>query len=280
VHACALVVSGQGPQGTAGANGQPGATGAAGAAGTAGIHCWDLNQNGACDLNPEDVNLDGACTVLDCRGRDGTGSSGPSSFPVSSCGANQAVTGINSNGAVVCSRIFCSSNTSASARAWDDMNADAARPSQTSANAVTDAHLALQAGTCTTTPLPSNSAGSSLSGGAVAGIVIGVLMAVAAVLVGGYVVMRKRRRGAQFERGEMAMDTSLTSLPVGSSSSNLGASTTAPSAPTAANSNAADGVPVGGGWVQYIAEGGDPYYYNAATKQTVWQLPTGATLTR
>jgi hypothetical protein len=34
--------------------------------GTDGIHCWDLNENGACDLLTEDVNDDGVCNVTDC----------------------------------------------------------------------------------------------------------------------------------------------------------------------------------------------------------------------
>jgi hypothetical protein len=33
--------------------------------------CWDLNQNGVCDLATEDINGDGACTVQDCRGPQG-----------------------------------------------------------------------------------------------------------------------------------------------------------------------------------------------------------------
>ena len=37
-----------------------------------GINCWDLNQNGVCDLPTEDINLDGNCTAVDC-----TGSAGP-----------------------------------------------------------------------------------------------------------------------------------------------------------------------------------------------------------
>ena len=31
-----------------------------------GIHCWDLNENGACDLPSEDKNGDTHCSVDDC----------------------------------------------------------------------------------------------------------------------------------------------------------------------------------------------------------------------
>lgn len=33
-----------------------------------GFSCWDLNQNGMCDLMSEDVNGDGNCTTADCAG--------------------------------------------------------------------------------------------------------------------------------------------------------------------------------------------------------------------
>jgi hypothetical protein len=39
--------------------------------GADGVHCWDLNSNTECDTEIEDVNCDGKCDVLDCRGRDG-----------------------------------------------------------------------------------------------------------------------------------------------------------------------------------------------------------------
>jgi hypothetical protein len=32
-----------------------------------GINCWDLNENGDCDLATEDLNNDGVCNVHDCR---------------------------------------------------------------------------------------------------------------------------------------------------------------------------------------------------------------------
>ncbi len=38
-----------------------------------GINCWDLNENGACDINlGEDKNLDGICDVTDCLGPAGS----------------------------------------------------------------------------------------------------------------------------------------------------------------------------------------------------------------
>lgn len=76
-----------GPQGPAGADGAAGAQGPAGpqgaqglqgAAGANGTYCWDLNANGACDLGAEDLNLDGFCTVADCKGATGAqGAAGP-----------------------------------------------------------------------------------------------------------------------------------------------------------------------------------------------------------
>jgi len=52
----------------------------AGAAG-GGVDCWDLNENGACDLGTEDPTGDSTCNVLDCQGPEGpvgpTGPQGP-----------------------------------------------------------------------------------------------------------------------------------------------------------------------------------------------------------
>ncbi|MFH0981985.1 MAG: hypothetical protein V2A79_10635 [Planctomycetota bacterium] len=39
--------------------------------GADGLHCWDLNANGACDLDTEDVNRDQICDALDCQGPPG-----------------------------------------------------------------------------------------------------------------------------------------------------------------------------------------------------------------
>ncbi len=58
-----------GQNGTDGANGSDGLNGADGAD---GINCWDLDENGVCDLDSEDINMDGVCSVLDCRGEDAT----------------------------------------------------------------------------------------------------------------------------------------------------------------------------------------------------------------
>ena len=57
-----------GPHGAKGDPGTPGARGPDGAPGLNGVDCWDANANGRCDLTTEDVNGDGACTVLDCMG--------------------------------------------------------------------------------------------------------------------------------------------------------------------------------------------------------------------
>ena len=74
----------QGPKGDAGAQGAKGDTGAQGPQGAHGSNCWDLNDDGLCELATEDVNHDGACSVLDCKGAQGaqgakgdTGSQGP-----------------------------------------------------------------------------------------------------------------------------------------------------------------------------------------------------------
>jgi hypothetical protein len=64
----------QGPKGDTGAPGGQGPKGDAGAEGPQGAHgvnCWDLNQNGQCDLGTEDVNHDGSCSGLDCKGAQG-----------------------------------------------------------------------------------------------------------------------------------------------------------------------------------------------------------------
>lgn len=62
------VVGPPGPPGMPGMPGPPGPPGAPGANGTDGFSCWDLNQNGMCDLGTEDVNGDSMCTTADCAG--------------------------------------------------------------------------------------------------------------------------------------------------------------------------------------------------------------------
>ncbi|MHC4696037.1 MAG: hypothetical protein ACYTFA_04760 [Planctomycetota bacterium] len=54
-------------RGADGAAGAPGAPGATGPPGDDGISCWDLNQNGRCDADTEDVDGDRVCTVADCN---------------------------------------------------------------------------------------------------------------------------------------------------------------------------------------------------------------------
>ena len=74
-----------GPSGARGAAGTTGPTGAG-----AGAACWDLNASFLCDLATEDINGDGACDVLDCRGAAGptgiVGSTGPAG-PLGGAGA-------------------------------------------------------------------------------------------------------------------------------------------------------------------------------------------------
>jgi hypothetical protein len=60
-----------GEPGAAGEMGTMGTPGSAGAAGSAGQACWDLNNNGTCDLGTEDTNSDGTCDVGDCIGPPG-----------------------------------------------------------------------------------------------------------------------------------------------------------------------------------------------------------------
>ena len=57
----------QGEQGIQGIQGDQGDQGPKGDQGPAGTACWDLNENGVCDLATEDVNGDGVCDVLDCQ---------------------------------------------------------------------------------------------------------------------------------------------------------------------------------------------------------------------
>ena len=52
--------------------------------GLKGLNCWDTNSNEECDLDTEDSDSDGECSVLDCRGDEGpqgeigeTGPQGP-----------------------------------------------------------------------------------------------------------------------------------------------------------------------------------------------------------
>jgi hypothetical protein len=67
-----------GPPGGVGAPGPPGAAGAPGtsAAGSSGDNCWDRDGTNVCNAN-NDVNHDGFCNFLDCRGPQGvTGATG------------------------------------------------------------------------------------------------------------------------------------------------------------------------------------------------------------
>lgn len=64
--------NGAGTDGSDGTDGEDGADGADGVNGNDGASCWDLNENGECDLTEEDINGDDACTVADCQGTDGT----------------------------------------------------------------------------------------------------------------------------------------------------------------------------------------------------------------
>jgi hypothetical protein len=54
--------------GANGAIGPAGAQGDPGAPGTNGVSCWDLNGNGACELDPEDKDENGVCDAADCQG--------------------------------------------------------------------------------------------------------------------------------------------------------------------------------------------------------------------
>ncbi len=57
----------QGIQGEPGIQGEQGLQGSTGPKGDAGgIHCWDLDENGSCDLVTEDINDSGDCDVNDC----------------------------------------------------------------------------------------------------------------------------------------------------------------------------------------------------------------------
>jgi hypothetical protein len=60
--------------------GPAGETGPHGSQGVPGLACWDLNQNGLCDVATEDLNQDGVCDSLDCHieqgGSGGTGGLG------------------------------------------------------------------------------------------------------------------------------------------------------------------------------------------------------------
>lgn len=56
----------QGIQGPQGYNGTKGDTGDTGPVGPRGYACWDLSQDGFCNVTTEDRNGDGVCTVADC----------------------------------------------------------------------------------------------------------------------------------------------------------------------------------------------------------------------
>ncbi len=56
-----------GDTGPAGPMGDRGEIGPMGMPGAAGLSCWDVDENGACDIASEDTDGDGACTTADCR---------------------------------------------------------------------------------------------------------------------------------------------------------------------------------------------------------------------
>jgi hypothetical protein len=51
---------------------QGGSPGPQGPAGQDGLACWDLNGNSLCDVSTEDINTDGICDALDCKGEPGS----------------------------------------------------------------------------------------------------------------------------------------------------------------------------------------------------------------
>jgi hypothetical protein len=71
----------EGMEGSDGSDGMDGADGTDGMDGTVGpngVHCWDLDENGQCDLGSEDLDDNAACDVDDCAGADGAdGATGP-----------------------------------------------------------------------------------------------------------------------------------------------------------------------------------------------------------
>lgn len=67
-----------GTQGPMGDPGDPGENGMDGMVGIPGTACWDLSENGVCEVNTEDQNGDLICDVLDCVGEVGPeGAQGP-----------------------------------------------------------------------------------------------------------------------------------------------------------------------------------------------------------
>ena len=61
-----------------GTDGEQGPPGVDGTDGTDGTNCWDLDENGDCDLLTEDINNDGVCNVTDCQPVGGVnGTQGP-----------------------------------------------------------------------------------------------------------------------------------------------------------------------------------------------------------
>lgn len=63
------LVGATGPSGPCGPQGDVGAMGPSGPSGPTGpdgIHCWDLNENGICDIGTEDTNCSDGCDVDDC----------------------------------------------------------------------------------------------------------------------------------------------------------------------------------------------------------------------
>ncbi len=76
-----------GVQGPIGAQGPPGPGGPQGPLGPPGVSCWDLNQDGNCDLGTEDMNSDNACTVADCASVASVSGTALSLYFVSSSGA-------------------------------------------------------------------------------------------------------------------------------------------------------------------------------------------------
>ncbi|MHA1679630.1 MAG: LamG-like jellyroll fold domain-containing protein [Promethearchaeota archaeon] len=62
-----------GGDGADGDDGDDGIDGTDGVDGDDGLNCWDINENGLCDLQVEDVNSDGVCNQTDCIGDTGEG---------------------------------------------------------------------------------------------------------------------------------------------------------------------------------------------------------------
>lgn len=137
--------------GLQGDKGDKGESGQNGVDGQDGFSCWDLNENNSADFPNEDVNVDSAINVLDCKGQKGD-QGPPGTILPQTCPSDNYVSGINTDGTLICtilpsnSNAICGDNIITSPEQCDDGGMTASCDSDCTASSCGDGLTNLFAG--------------------------------------------------------------------------------------------------------------------------------------